>query len=44
VGQAFGAHGEYVDDPEQVAPALRRCFAALERGQAAVMTARVTKL
>jgi acetolactate synthase I/II/III large subunit len=44
VAQAFGAHGEYVDDPEQVAPALRRCFAAIERGQAAVLTARVTKL
>jgi acetolactate synthase-1/2/3 large subunit len=44
VGRAFGAHAERVTEPEQVEAALARCFAALERGQAAVLVARVTPL
>jgi acetolactate synthase-1/2/3 large subunit len=44
VARAFGAHGERVDEPEQVPAALDRCFAALESGRAAVLTARVTPL
>jgi acetolactate synthase-1/2/3 large subunit len=44
VGRAFGAHAERVTEPEQVEAAIARCFAALERGQAAVLTARVTPL
>ena len=44
VGRAFGAHAERVTEPEQVEAAIDRCLAALERGQAAVLTARVTPL
>lgn len=44
VGQAFGAHGEYVDTPEALDAAIERCFAAIARGQAAVMTVRVTPM
>ncbi|HYF07638.1 MAG TPA: thiamine pyrophosphate-requiring protein [Acetobacteraceae bacterium] len=44
VGMAFGAHGEYVDEPEALDAAIGRCFAAIERGQAAVMTVRVTPM
>lgn len=35
--EAVGAHGEYVDEPEQIRPALERAFAAAERGQPAVV-------
>ena len=44
IGMAFGAHGEYVDDPAALDAAIARCFAAIARGQAAVMTVRVTPL
>ncbi len=44
IGMAFGAHGEYVDDPGMLDAAIARCFAAIARGQAAVMTVRVTPL
>jgi acetolactate synthase-1/2/3 large subunit len=44
VAKAFGAHGERVTRAEEVEGAIARCFAALERGQAAVLTARVTPL
>ena len=44
VAMAFGAHGERVTEPEEVEGALARCFDALERGQSAVLTARVTPL
>jgi acetolactate synthase-1/2/3 large subunit len=44
VAAAFGAHAETVDDPDVLAGAIGRCFAAVERGQAAVLCARVTPL
>jgi len=44
VGMAFGAHGERVEDPAALPDALARCFAALDRGQAAVLNVSVTKL
>ncbi len=44
VGQAFGAHGEHVDTPDELEPAIRRCLQALDRGQAAVLVVSVTPL
>lgn len=44
VGQAFGAHGERVDDPTQLASAIERCLKAVDHGQAAVMVVQVPKL
>ncbi|HYZ31493.1 MAG TPA: thiamine pyrophosphate-requiring protein [Crenalkalicoccus sp.] len=44
VARAFGAHGERVTRAEELEAALDRCLAALDRGQAAVLTARVTPL
>jgi acetolactate synthase-1/2/3 large subunit len=44
VGRAFGAHGEAVNDPAELEEAIRRCFAAIDRGQAAVLSVRVTPL
>lgn len=44
VGEAFGAHGEYVDDPAQLDQAIERCLKANEQGQAAVLQVSVSKL
>jgi acetolactate synthase-1/2/3 large subunit len=44
VGRAFGAHGERVSDPAELPAAIRRCLAAVDAGQAAVLTVRVTPL
>ena len=44
VGEAFGAHGETVREPAQLAGAVERCFAALDRGQAAILVARIKPL
>ena len=44
VGRAFGAHGECVTEPDQLAAALDRCLAALEDGKAAVLHLHVTRL
>ncbi len=44
VGAAFGAHPERVTTPDELDGAIDRCFAALDRGQAAVLTVRVTPL
>lgn len=44
VARAFGAHGERVTEAAEVDGAIRRCLEAVERGQAAVLTARVTPL
>lgn len=41
VAQAFGAHGEYVDDPAQVAGAIARCLQAVDAGRSAVMNVQV---
>lgn len=44
VAQAFGAHGEYVSEPEQLEGALRRCVEAVDGGRAAVLHAKVASL
>lgn len=44
VAQAFGAHGEYVSEPEQLEAALRRCVEAVDGGRAAVLHATVASL
>lgn len=41
VAQAFGAHGECVDDPAQVADAIARCLQAVDAGRSAVMNVQV---
>ncbi|ARP80398.1 acetolactate synthase [Bordetella genomosp. 8] len=44
VAMAFGAHGEYVDEPTQLEAAIARCLAAVDAGQAAVMHVRIAAL
>lgn len=44
VAQAFGAHGEYVTEPDQVEGAIQRALQAVDRGQAAVLHVRVAQL
>jgi acetolactate synthase-1/2/3 large subunit len=44
VGRAFGAHGERVTEPDDLAAAIDRCFAALDDGRAAVLHVQVTPL
>ncbi len=44
IGEAFGAHGEKVSNPEDVPAALKRCVDAVRGGRAAILHARVTKL
>jgi acetolactate synthase I/II/III large subunit len=44
VARAFGAHGEAVTEPAEVAGAIGRCLAAVDAGQAAVLAVRVTPL
>lgn len=44
VAGAFGAYGEAVSEPGQVAGAIERCLAAVDAGQAAVLAVRVTPL
>jgi len=44
VGRAFGAHGEHVTEPDKLATAIDRCFAALDDGKAAVLHVQVTPL
>ena len=44
VGRAFGAHGEVVTEPDQLAAAIDRCLAALDDGKAAVLHVHVTRL
>jgi acetolactate synthase-1/2/3 large subunit len=44
VAQAFGAHGEYVTEPDQLQQALQRCVAAVDGGQAAVLHVKVAPL
>ena len=41
VAAAFGAHGETVNEPDQVEAAIARCLAAVDRGQAAVLVAKI---
>ena len=44
VAKAFGAHGERLSDPDQLAAAIDRAFAALDDGKAAVLHVQVTRL
>ena len=44
VAAAFGAYGEAVSDPGEVAAAIARCLSALDAGRAAVLNVRVTPL
>jgi acetolactate synthase-1/2/3 large subunit len=44
VGRAFGAHGECVTEPDDLAAAIDRCLAALQDGNAAVLHVHVTRL
>lgn len=41
VAAAFGAHGETVSDAAEVEAAIARCLAAVDRGQAAVLVAKI---
>jgi acetolactate synthase I/II/III large subunit len=38
---AFGAYGELIEDPAQIAPALRRAFAAAWQGQSSILDVRL---
>ncbi|MFZ2029866.1 MAG: thiamine pyrophosphate-dependent enzyme, partial [Vitreimonas sp.] len=44
VARAFGAHGECVTDPDDLAAAIDRCLAALNDGRAAVLHVHITPL
>jgi acetolactate synthase-1/2/3 large subunit len=44
VARAFGAYGEALSDPARVSAAIKRCLAAVDAGQAAVLAVRVTPL
>jgi acetolactate synthase-1/2/3 large subunit len=41
VAAAFGAHGETVNEPGEVEAAIAHCLAAVDRGQAAVLVAKI---
>ena len=43
LSQVFGTHGEYVDEPAGLRPALERALRAAERGKTAVVNIRVDK-
>ena len=44
VARAFGAHGECVAEPDDLAAAIDRCLAALDDGKAAVLHVHITGL
>jgi acetolactate synthase I/II/III large subunit len=44
VGRAFGAYGECVTEPDDLAAAFDRCLAALDDGKAAVLHVQITPL
>jgi acetolactate synthase-1/2/3 large subunit len=44
VAKAFGAHGECVTEPDDLAAAIDRCLAVLDDGKAAVLHVHVTRL
>ena len=44
VAKAFGAHGESVREPDELAGAIDRCLGALDDGRAAALHIRVTRL
>jgi len=44
VAKAFGAHGECVSEPDDLAACIDRCLAALDDGKAAVLHVHITRL
>ena len=44
IGEAFGAYGEKVTNPDDLPAALKRCVEAVRGGRAAILHVRVTKL
>jgi acetolactate synthase-1/2/3 large subunit len=44
IGRAFGAHGEFVREPDELDAAIDRCLAAMDDGMAAVLHVRITPL
>jgi acetolactate synthase-1/2/3 large subunit len=44
VAKAFGAHGECVTEPDELAASIDRCLAALDDGLAAVLHVHITRL
>jgi acetolactate synthase I/II/III large subunit len=44
VAEAFGAHGECVREPDELASAIDRCLTAIDDGRAAVLHVHVTRL
>jgi acetolactate synthase-1/2/3 large subunit len=44
VARAFGAYGERVTEPDELAAAIDRCLAALDDGKAAVLHVHITSL
>jgi acetolactate synthase-1/2/3 large subunit len=44
VAKAFGAHGECVTEPDELATAIDRCLAALKDGKAAVLHVHIPRL
>jgi acetolactate synthase-1/2/3 large subunit len=44
IGEAFGAYGEKVTNPDDVPAAVKRCVDAVRGGRAAILHVRVTKL
>jgi acetolactate synthase-1/2/3 large subunit len=44
IGRAFGAYGEHVTEPDDLAAAIDRCLKAVDDGTAAVLHVEVTKL
>jgi acetolactate synthase-1/2/3 large subunit len=44
IARAFGAHGECVSEPDDLAAAIDRALAALDDGRAAVLHVQVTPL
>jgi acetolactate synthase-1/2/3 large subunit len=44
IGRAFGAHGEHVAEPDDLASAIDRCLEALDDGTAAVLHVEITRL
>jgi len=44
LAKAFGAYGECVTEPDELAASIDRCLAALDEGRAAVLHVHVTRL
>ncbi len=44
IGRAFGAHGEFVSEPDELDSAIDRCLAAVDGGIAAVLHVQITPL